>query len=370
MTRSKRQLSILLLLSGLVFAVPLLAGATGPSMLQGVHGDKSLMPKSCRACHRGMSMSISGEERVCLACHGNEQNRQEMVRRGFLTSDGAAGLKDIAAELRKPYNHPVLTISGVHRPNEALPEELVNAARHSECVDCHEPHRLDRGEPLKGLLGKQVGNFQADIGKEYELCYRCHAESANLPAGSTNKHAEFNVGNRSFHPVEGEGRNAYVISLKSPYVARAQKPGDVSTISCSDCHGNDDALGPKGPHGSNYRGLLVANYEMEDQRPESEYAYALCYKCHDRTSILGNESFPYHSLHILGNPATGQPGTSCIACHDAHGSSNYQYLIRFDESIVLPNADNKLEFDAQGVASRHGSCFLNCHGVEHNPKSY
>jgi len=317
-----------------------------------------------------MSMSISGEEKVCLSCHGDSQSRLEMVRRGYLRTSGTERLYDIGAQLRKPYNHPVLTTSGVHRANEALPEELVSAARHAECVDCHEPHAVERDAPFRGIPGKRVGNFVADVDKEYELCYKCHAESANLPARATNKHAEFRTSNPSYHPVEGEGRNAYVISLKEPYAESKERPGDVAVISCSDCHGNDDVSGPRGPHGSNYRGLLVDHYEMEDERPESDYAYALCYKCHLRSSILGDESFPYHSLHIEGNRADGSAGTSCFSCHDAHGSSRNQYLIRFDEDVVEPNADDRLEFEAQGVASRHGSCSLLCHGVEHDSLAY
>ncbi len=339
-------------------------------VLQGDHGDRSVLPGSCRACHRGMSMKISGEERICLDCHGSPLGQDEMVRRGLLKRTGNLVLGNVEAELRKPYNHPVLSVSGVHRQYEVLPEELVNAARHSECVDCHEPHLTEKGRPFRGLKGKRVGNFIVELDQEYELCYKCHGESANLPARSTSKRAEFKTTNPSFHPVEGEGANAYVISLMNPYVARKEKPGDVSIISCSDCHGSDDAGAPKGPHGSNHRGLLVANYEQEDARPESGFAYALCYRCHDRASILGNESFPYHALHIEGNRTAGGSGTSCHTCHDAHGSTRYQYLIRFNEDVVRPNVDGKLEYKAQGVGSRHGSCFLSCHGVEHNPKTY
>jgi cytochrome c553 len=109
---------------------------------------------------------------------------------------------------------------------------------------------------------------------------------------------------------------------------------------------------------------------MQDGRSESSYAYALCYRCHDRTSLLNDESFPYHSLHILGQRSKGLPGTSCFTCHDAHGSTRNQYLIRFNEEVVEPNLDGKLEFKAQGVASRRGSCALRCHEVEHDPKEY
>jgi len=160
-----------------------------------------------------------------------------------------------------------------------------------------------------------------------------------------------------------------VVSLIEPYSAREERPGDVTLITCTDCHGSDDPIGPRGPHGSSYAGLLKLNYQVGDELPESEYAYALCYKCHERRSILSNESFPYHRQHIQGDTAGGL-GTSCFTCHDAHGSTQYPNLIRFDESVVSPNLQDKLKFDPQGYSARHGACYLNCHGVEHSPKEY
>lgn len=340
------------------------------SMLQGSHGNDRLLPKSCRACHRGMNMSIRNEEKTCLNCHGSPVNRQQMKSSGRVRGSAADQLANIETELRKPYNHPVLTVQGVHNKRELLPENMVNASRHSECFDCHDSHQLSADKPFKGISGKRVGNFATEITEEYELCYKCHGRSANLPADASDKQLEFRPTNKSYHPIEAEGANTHVVSLKEPYAARKERPGDISIIKCSDCHGNDSASGPKGPHGSMYRGLLVANYEMEDGRSESTHAYALCYKCHDRISLLNDESFPYHSQHILGNRSKNQPGTSCLTCHDAHGSSSNQYLIRFNEDFVDSNLDGKLQFRAQGVASRHGSCALNCHGVEHEPKSY
>ncbi len=338
--------------------------------LPGLHGDKTILPKSCRACHRGMSMAINGEERTCLRCHGNSSERQQMEAGGYITRGVVRDYKDIEVELRKPYSHPVLVTSGVHKQREVLPEELANAKRHAECIDCHEPHQLQKNAPFRGISKRGIGNFSADVNEEYELCYKCHAESANLPVDTTNKREEFRRTNPSFHPIEGEGANAYVISLKLPYAARKEQPGDVSTVSCSDCHGSDRDNGPRGPHGSLYRGLLVDNYEMESGRSENPRAYALCYRCHERDSILGNESFPYHAQHIQGNGTREFYGTSCFTCHDAHGSRTNQYLIRFNEEVVEPNMAGELKFRAQGVASRHGSCALSCHGVDHEPKSY
>ncbi len=361
-------LIVLLLMVSCLFAVTSVS-ARQEGKLQGSHGDSSVMSKSCRACHKGMNMSVNGEEGTCLACHGDSTARAGMIEAGFLKDTGNLNLTDIASELSKPYNHPVLTIRGVHRQRERLPEDVVNAARHAECVDCHEVHVVEKDNPYRGLKGRRVGNFITDIAEEYELCYRCHSESANLPGNFTNKHEEFKTTNPSFHPVEGEGKNTFVISLKDPYVAQKQKPKDISQISCNDCHGSDDPNGPKGPHGSNYPGLLVLSYQMDDERSESAQAYALCYKCHDRVSILSNESFQYHSLHIEGQLG-GQNGTSCFTCHDAHGSSQYPYLIKFNEDVVSKNADGKLKYEAQGYSARHGACYLNCHGVEHNPLKY
>ncbi len=366
---SYRMLTVLLLFAFCLSLSVNSSSAKQEGKLQGSHGDRSVMSKSCRACHRGMNMAVSGEENVCLTCHGRSDARTKMIDAGFLKNTGNLNLSDISSELAKPYNHPVLTIQGVHRKNEALPEDVVNAARHAECVDCHDSHVVEKDNPYRGLKGRRVGNFMTDIENEYELCYRCHSESANLPGNSSDKHDEFKVTNPSFHPVEGEGKNTFVISLRDPYVAQKQKPNDVSQISCRDCHGSDDPYGPKGPHGSNYQGLLVLNYQMGDERSESQLNYALCYKCHDRTSILSNESFPYHALHIEGKSG-GQDGTSCYTCHDAHGSNQYPHLIKFNEDVVSENIENKLKYEAQGYSARHGACFLNCHGVEHNPKEY
>jgi hypothetical protein len=358
---------LLVMILSVGFAETGFARQTG--MLVGSHGDRSLMPKTCRSCHKGMTMALSGEESSCFACHADSTRRSAMVTAGYLKGNAGSTLADIEAELRKPYNHPTLTIRGVHRQLETLPEEIVNAARHAECVDCHNPHLTDSENPYRGIKGRRVVNLITDIVNEYELCYRCHAESANLPGNSSNKHEEFKTTNTSFHPVEGEGKNTFVISLKDPYVAQKQKPKEISQISCSDCHGSDAPGSPKGPHGSNNPGLLSLNYQMDDERSESEQAYALCYKCHDRSSILSNESFPYHSLHIQGQMG-GLSGASCFTCHDAHGSAQYQHLIKFNEDVVFENADRKLKYEAQGYSARHGACYLNCHGVEHNPLEY
>ena len=102
---------------------------------------------------------------------------------------------------------------------------------------------------------------------------------------------------------------------------------------------------------------------------ESAAAYALCYKCHDRSSILSDISFKKHNRHLVNAAAP------CSVCHDSHGISatqgtttNNSRLINFDKRFVSPNASGLLRFEVTGAGS--GRCYLNCHGIEHNPLSY
>jgi hypothetical protein len=365
-----RAFRILPILLSLLFAIAVGTALSAPNVLQNAHADRKVLPRSCQSCHRGMQMAINGEEKVCFDCHGAAAEREKIAAKGYLVTTNLPEMADIAAELRKPYNHPVLSENGVHHRTEILPEELDKARRHAECADCHDAHVVAKGSPFLGLQGKRVGNAIGEIEKPYELCYKCHSSSANLPGQATDKALEFRITNPSFHPVEGEGRRVMVISLREPYATRDERPGDISIIGCDDCHGSDSPEGPKGPHGSNYRGLLKRNYDMTDGRPESEFAYALCYKCHNRNSILSNESFPYHAQHIDGDLAAGRLGTPCFTCHDAHGSTENPYLIRFNEEVVRDNAEGKLEYKEIGVATRHGKCSLNCHDVEHLEREY
>jgi len=146
---------------------------------------------------------------------------------------------------------------------------------------------------------------------------------------------------------------------------------------CSDCHDNDQGpraptpgSGPAGPHGSSYKHLLVARYDMDNSSyPESAAAYALCYKCHSRTVVLSSTSFRGHNKHISGE------STSCSICHDPHGisstqgnSTNNKFLMNFDRRFVTPSSSGILRFDDLGAGRCR--CYLTCHGKNHNPLSY
>lgn len=343
-----------------LFIVTLSGAASQPA-----HLDNKNMEFGCSSCHLGFDFTNGGGASRCISCHGTvSKNNVGMASSNIL-------LKDIGKEFQKNFNHPVFSLKrSTHSAREILPETNPSTPRHADCADCHSPHFVTPGNPYAGLTGKKLGNFTSPITKEYELCYLCHGDSANLPVKSTNKKMEFALTNKSFHPVEGEGKNLSVISLMRPYREKKSTSNDISIIKCADCHGSDDQNGPRGPHGSKYEGLLVENFATGDGLPESDFAYGLCYKCHKRTSILNNESFPQHSRHITGARNFKGGGTSCHTCHSSHGSSDNRYLIRFNRDYVRESSSGKLQFVEKGVSTFHGECYLTCHGVDHNPKSY
>lgn len=221
---------------------------------------------------------------------------------------------------------------------------------------------------ITGVKGINTdGNSVDEASFEYEICYKCHAGQSWSPGSPTsraisqnNTRLEFDSGNPSYHPVEAAGRNANVPSLLTNY-------STTSIIFCSDCHSSDGSNVPKGPHGSTYPRILKYNYTTADNSSESATAYELCYSCHSRTSILADESFAYHNLHIR------EERTPCNVCHDPHGisatqgNSDNDHLINFDINVVaVYNGTRRF----QDLGTYTGSCTLRCHGENHNNRRY
>ncbi|MFQ5479127.1 MAG: cytochrome c3 family protein [Candidatus Binatia bacterium] len=323
--------------------------------------------ENCHATHAAGSperlLNFPVEEDNCLSCHS-----------------GSVAQQNIAAELQKFYRHPVGSFAGAHDPTE----DFDTMPRHVECVDCHDPHSANDveasapnvGGPLTGVAGVTAGGTRIDNADyEYEVCFRCHSDNVGVPPPlverqilQPNLRLKFDTANPSFHPVESPGANSSVPSLIFPMTT-------ASIISCGDCHSNDagpggGGLGPAGPHGSVWPFLLEREYRTADNTAESYQAYALCYKCHDRQSVLANQSFKEHNKHVVKEDAP------CSICHDPHGvnaaqgsATNNSHLINFDVSIVQPDPDTgMLEF--QDLGANHGRCFLLCHGEKHSPEQY
>ncbi len=306
------------------------------------HLDKTKVKMECSECHkghgkRGTTMLAKTKDDFCFQCH---------------SFSGKAS--DIYSQLSKRSNHRILETSRYHVPGEELPAKDIAAPRHASCYDCHNVHRSEKDAQLKGIRGYAgKGAKPRKMTREYEVCYNCHADSANRGSDELDVSLDFDPANPSYHPVETYGRNSFVPSLRREYRKS-------SMIDCSDCHGNDDPSGPKGPHGSIYEPILRYHY-VRSEGPESPRAYELCYACHERRSILADESFRAHKVHIVYNQI------SCAQCHDAHGSKYQPALINFDRTAVFPNSLGEYTMlpTVQGRPRCSLSCHVNGHISEH-----
>ena len=396
--------------------------------LQGAHtGYTGVSNNGCESCHRPHSPTVGQrllklvEENTCFQCHNGtvaETNR------------------NIQAEFQnKVYRHPVLTTPSVHDASEGptnatfrLPETAAGASRHAECADCHNPHAANSqsaSPPAASGFQRNVDGITSSgagtdsVANQYEVCLKCHADSANKPQafdtgnfgigfgrnpkrltdqGNPNR---FNVrmefsSTVAWHPVMSPrglstGPNGIVPSLRSAPITPGGQPLPNRTLSatsyiyCTDCHNNSTGrnlgttTGPVGPHGSNVIHLLERDYTYNTlpaspggllgEVTYSINAYALCNKCHDiDNSILRNESFKEHDKHVRGR------GISCAACHDGHGINggnavNNSHMINLDLSLVGPDPNTgQLRYESTGF--RAGRCYLRCHDRDHSPATY
>lgn len=322
----------------------------------------------CSSCHKPHT-SPSGPKllaqatasETCLVCHGG-------------MGGGAKQGSDVSSDLVKISRHE--TNAPIDQPNR-IPNQVT-------CSDCHESHTVQTASAAAPLISGKLGRIDGvNVGGaaiavaqyEYEVCLKCHNGKQAVQSQITRQlvqadtRLEFSPSAISFHPVMAAGKNRDVPSLK-PGLTTA------SLIYCTDCHASDTSSkaggsGSDGPHGSNESPLLIARYDTTDYTKESSSTYALCYRCHERTSILQNKSFRRHNTHIVEEDAP------CSVCHDAHGISSAQgqklnnsHLINFDTNIVKPSKRTGTGPIFKDSGQFRGSCTLLCHGEDHRNASY
>jgi predicted CXXCH cytochrome family protein len=323
---------------------------------------------ACYSCHRSHAaqhaqwlMAQAAEPANCTVCH-----------------NGAVAGKNVEAEFEgKPFSHPIDSSQWAHEPGE----DPSLMPRHVTCVDCHNPHAATGtpGAPpaisgaLAGVSGLTLAGMPvAEASFEYEVCSKCHGVTEPATLGIVRQGTTRNIrlridpANPSYHPIAAAGRDPSILGLQPGYTAS-------SIITCTSCHNNDDWLqggtAPSGPHGSRYEGILGSQYETNDPTTESPATYALCYECHNRDFLLTDQAGTFgHAIHVVTANAP------CAACHDPHGSRQSPRLIDFmlrdrtGKQVVTPSSSGRLEYLVTGPGS--GSCYLTCHGVDHNPMSY
>jgi hypothetical protein len=317
------------------------------------------------------------------------------------------------------YTHPIgAPVSPPHDAAEALP---VQSSRHSECVDCHNPHAAQATtssfapgvqQSLTGVSGiSSSGGAVNPVHNEYEICFKCHADSRNKPQSSTygvygrepvraalsidpyNIRLDLNS-SVARHNVVQPARRGVSPSLRPTMLDLNDNPTGRSLVTsayiyCSDCHGNNAArssggTAPNGPHGSKWAHVLERQFQENSiplvpgtyftgigYTPGVNSPYALCDKCHDLDLKLnlsggGTDSvFGKHQSHVVTD------GASCSVCHASHGvqgatTVNNRHLVNFDTQIVARYGTNPLPY----IDTSRRQCFLICHGVAHNGTSY
>lgn len=352
----------------------------------------------CEACHTPHFAPTAQKLLVFSAAPSNPQcgtagchTAGPPVHSPSLGGAKAGGTVDIAQQIQKPSGHHGTT--GTRSPTARVPGLATAGA--VGCVDCHNPHQAATwpakapylSGPVQGVSGVDRDGMPLDQARfEYEICLKCHGDNAPdadvVPRviNVTNTRLAFDPINPSYHPVIGVGR-----AVQAPSIPSRLRPDLRASdlMYCTDCHA-DDAGGSRGPHGSEYAPILRERYETLDRTPESYESYALCYRCHDRASILADVSFPRavrprtasgggHSGHLAA-------GATCAACHDPHGVSltsavslgdtgSHTHLINFDTRIVSARPGGTYPvFVDRGPFS--GQCALVCHGVDHDGLTY
>jgi predicted CXXCH cytochrome family protein len=330
----------------------------------------------CHSSHRGLNVnfleSSPAQSNLCFSCH-----------------DGSGANYNIQSQFTDPqvpandsntssfYSHPATTASGHSQARVNEFEGVLD--RHSECADCHNPHKATSAAPtatasgwtasgaLAGVSGVAVTNGSAgstptftwlsSVTYEYQLCFKCHSSFTNLLSYSKesykkiDKAKEFNPNNGSFHPIEAQGTNqttrmANNLSGDSPYKLWTFTTSDV--IRCAHCHGDyrkaDPASPPAkdarlDPHANKYRSNLMNNYRDRVLRSQGEAYdpadFALCFQCHTTAPYAdtsGNKrtdtNFRFHGYHLgkidgegsdpstdIDKPGAGMGNAICAECH-------------------------------------------------------
>ena len=257
---------------------------------------------------------------------------------------------------------------------------------------------------MLGVSGYGASGAVRPASTEYQICFKCHADSTNKPQNSTyaaygrtpsrypqgtmptgyptpppmpadqyNTRMQFasSIG----HNVTGSSVVTTGNTTLRPFMLNNDGTSNTgrplttsSQLFCSDCHNNDQARafkgsGPNGAHGSSFAHLLQLNLYQEPAGGgggNNSSGYALCSKCHNLTNL--NNIQP-HDPHM---------SFGCSTCHDPHGviggsSASNRAIINFDTAIVTKATTN---FGYFYLSSTNKGCYVTCHGKLHNPITY
>lgn len=363
---------------------------------------KSQVHKACATCHKSHNVPRGGEKKLirtssvdelCLPCHepGKSPFMSEFAPKlpGWTGGEGSGHLKGrFSSKRTEAYARVVTSDTG----------QRVRLAQ--DCAACHDSHGRERGKLRRQGFDNRGQLLDRRPQSVAEVCYGCHAgqEAAMLRSSNPDLGLLFAKNAMSSHRIGATAAGRPELpSLRSGLFAGG--------LDCTSCHDNPDAAGARGPHASPHVALLRAAYGRERDMPRlADRVNDLCFTCHDRASILANQSFAFHAQHVNGFTTTasaanrkspqmeaqaalgirtardlrasrtgaftagrGEP-TACGTCHASHGSLRQGALVEFDTSVVGPSSLGAPVF--QRTSMGHGTCTLSCHGYDHVQTRY
>lgn len=316
------------------------------------------------------------EENFCFRCHSNvaplssnsptygaPTSQKYDWYNGVLMSVNSTAIYDAFynATGPQPYGHGASNsaLTGIHNAVET--QAGINARKHVECEDCHNPHSagklkhakgtniINAGSVLNGVTGA-IANFASGnwntnstfaLGKatkEYEICFKCHS-NANTNYASwdgrtgavnatdwTDVALEFSPNNRSGHPVvinaNGRPNSLAPKALTASWMVAPWTNVGSQKMYCSDCHDTNSTYS-RGPHGSSVKWMLAgANKAWPYPKVSNNASMALTgfWMYNNRASLLNTPDGLFcRNCHTLGSSAhtasTGHQTTPCLSCH-------------------------------------------------------
>ncbi|MBI5118046.1 cytochrome c3 family protein [Candidatus Poribacteria bacterium] len=272
----------------------------------------------CSSCHEqqgeahAFRLPAEGNE-FCYSCHerfGQKKNQHAALEMGCLTCHDPHQSKlerllrgdSMQSLCFSCHDAAIINQRQAHGPTAA-----------GKCASCHNPHESDS----RKLLAQPLP----------DLCFKCHDKPMQTAAG----------------PIK---------NIKSWMEANFHPHGPLAEGDCTSCHN---------PHGSaNFR-ILKASFPAGFYESFTEESYELCFSCHDRRSVLYEETTELtgfrdgprnlHYLHV-NKPLKGR---KCTACHNVHASDNPEHVRQ------------KTKFGAWELPIRFektqtgGSCSSGCH---------
>lgn len=298
----------------------------------------------------------------CLTCHDPHGSNEPRMLRGERYADACASChKDVTGAHDRVHGPASVGACGAcHQPHQSKYPRLLNRPGRDLCLKCHVRVGIEIDTkpnvhaPMNGDCGVCHAPHATDFGAmlvedQVSLCTRCHQDIAHTISTASTQHAAvttkractnchtphagdhtsllkdepakicFECHNQPIKMPDG----STLVNMKKVIETGKSLHGAITQKGCVECHDI---------HGGGHRRLLKNEFPSELYYPFSDNAYALCFSCHDRASVLEaqtsgatafrNGSENLHYVHV----SKDKKGRSCKICHDSHAANRDNHI--------------------------------------------